>query len=84
MSAFCAWVYDWRGATPDGDGARAARAASVIAGAPRWKAVVAEDPHPNPSLPPADSLFGWFLPFRSAVLRMSASLCSFCLHPRWW
>jgi hypothetical protein len=80
MSAFCAWVYDWRAAKLDRDSVAATRAASVIAGAPRWKAVVAEDPHPSAALLSdpnlnltgsrgrTTSLFGWFLPFRTAVL----------------
>lgn len=65
QSAFCAWVYDWRRAKLDGEPAAATRAAAVIAGAPRWPAVRAEDPHPNPA--DRGSLFGWLLPFRSAV-----------------
>jgi hypothetical protein len=66
MSAFCAWVYDWRAAKLARNRAEAANAVSTIAAAPRWPAVVAEDPHPNPRNP--GSTFGWFLPFRSAVL----------------
>lgn len=68
MSAFCAWVYDWRHAKLDRDSAEAVRAVSVIAGAPRWQAVVAEDPYPSVGPGQNHSLFGWFLPFRSAVL----------------
>jgi hypothetical protein len=72
-SAFCAWVQDWRHATTGGDTSEAATAAQAIAAAPAWKAVTAEDPHPNPSAandPGAETgtLFGWMLPYRDAVL----------------
>jgi hypothetical protein len=72
-SAFCAWVQDWRQAAREGNSAEAQQAASTIAAAPSWSAVSAEDPNPNPSAPNdagADSgtLFGWMLPYRSAVL----------------
>lgn len=71
-SAFCAWVQSWRHALVAGDDAAAARAADMVAAAPRWQAVTAEDPHPSPTVP-ADqgttySLFGWMLPYRDAVL----------------
>jgi hypothetical protein len=73
MSAFCAWVDDWQRATTSGDSSEAATAAQNIAAAPTWKAVTAEDPHPDPSAfndPGAETgtLFGWFLPYRDAVL----------------
>jgi hypothetical protein len=83
MSAFCAWVYNWRQGKLDGDTGSAARAARVIASAPDWKAVLAEDPHPSASPPyigPGQhgrmTIFGWFLPFRSAVLNGDVSLVS--------
>jgi hypothetical protein len=71
--AFCAWVYDWRAAKREGDTSRAEQAAQTIDRAPSWSAVRALDPHPSAS-PPYTSqghktLFGWFLPFRAAVLR---------------
>jgi hypothetical protein len=73
MSAFCAWVQDWRHATSAGDSSEAQQAAATIAAAPGWSAVTAEDPHPNPNSvndPGAETgtLFGWFLPYRDAVL----------------
>ena len=72
-SAFCAWVQDWRTATLAGDSAEARQAAAAISGAPGWSAVTAEDPHPSPSAPndpgaEPGTLFGWMLPYRSAVL----------------
>ncbi len=73
MSAFCAWVQDWRHATSAGDSSEAQQAAATIAAAPGWSAVTAEDPHPDPNAvndPGAETgtLFGWFLPYRDAVL----------------
>jgi len=76
MSGFCAWVYAWRHDTLAGDTAGAGHAGAVIEAAPRWKAVTAEDPHPSAGplrntrggLTGNTSIFGWFLPFRSAVL----------------
>jgi hypothetical protein len=72
-SAFCAWVDDWRKATSAGNSSEAKQAATTIAAATGWSAVTAEDPHPNPSAvndPGAETgtLFGWFLPYRAAVL----------------
>jgi hypothetical protein len=72
-SAFCAWVQDWRQATATGNTAEAAAAAQTISAAPSWKAVSAEDPNPNPAQPndpnaEPGTLFGWMLPYRSAVL----------------
>lgn len=72
-SAFCAWVGDWRQATTSGDSAEVRKAATAIAAAPGWSAVTAEDAHPNPAAandPGAETgtLFGWFLPYRAAVL----------------
>jgi hypothetical protein len=72
-SAFCAWVQDWREATVTGNTSEAAAAAQTIQAAPSWKAVIAEDPNPSPSQPNDPSaepgtLFGWMLPYRSAVL----------------
>lgn len=72
-SAFCAWVSDWRHATSADDSSKAQQAAATIAAAPGWSAVTAEDPHPNPSAPndpgaETGTLFGWFLPYRDAVL----------------
>ncbi|HLY47919.1 MAG TPA: hypothetical protein VKR21_01875 [Solirubrobacteraceae bacterium] len=77
MSSFCAWVYDWRRAKLNGNHDAAERAAEMISGALHWSAVLAEDPHPTAGplheegyrLTGQHSLFGWFLPFRSAVLR---------------
>jgi hypothetical protein len=73
MSAYCAWVLDWRYADIAGDTAAAAAAAQTVFAAPRWKAVTAEDPHLDPAATGEDgksrtSLFGWMLPFRDAVL----------------
>lgn len=76
MSAFCAWIYDWRQAKLSHDSRASAQAAREIAAAPRWPAVVAEDPHPSSGplretrfgLTGSHSIFGWFLPFRAAVL----------------
>jgi hypothetical protein len=72
-SAFCAWVQDWRQAVRNSNSAEAQQAASTISAAPGWTAVTAEDPHPNaaaPNDPGAESgtLFGWMLPYRSAVV----------------
>jgi len=72
-SAFCAWVQDWRQATLTGNTTEAAAAASTISAAPNWSAVTAEDPNPSalaPNDPGAEpgTLFGWLLPYRSAVL----------------
>jgi len=72
-SAFCAWVQHWRQATVTGNTAEAATAAETIQAAPSWKAVTAEDPNPSPSQPndpnaEPGTLFGWILPYRSAVL----------------
>jgi len=74
MSAFCAWVLDWRYADMTGNSEVAAEDAKVISEAPEWKAVKDEDPHPDPNALEAsngwgtNSLFGWMLPFRDAVL----------------
>jgi hypothetical protein len=72
MSAFSAWVIDWWHASRAGDTAAAARDARIIAQAPHWDAVRAEDPHPRASMrgdlgSTQSSLFGWMLPFVSAV-----------------
>ena len=70
-SAYCAWIQKWRQA--DVGDAAAQQAAQVIAQAPDWKAVVAVDPHPDPSAandPGAapGTQFGWMLPYRDAVV----------------
>ena len=72
-SAFCAWVQDWRQAVREGNSSEAKQAAATVAAAPSWNAVTAEDPHPSASAandPGAETgtLFGWMLPYRSAVL----------------
>jgi hypothetical protein len=72
MSAFCAWVLDWRHADMTGDSETAAKAAQVISEAPSWKAVTDEDPHPDATVPGdmgsiQSTLFGWMLPYRDAV-----------------
>jgi hypothetical protein len=72
MSAFTAWVIDWWRAMHAGDTARAARDAQVIAEAPNWDAVRAEDPRPLASMPgdlgsTDTSLFGWILPYVPAI-----------------
>jgi hypothetical protein len=72
-SAFCAWVQDWGQALREGNSTEAQQAASTIAAAPSWSAVSAEDPNPSPSAPndpnaESGTLFGWMLPYRSAVL----------------
>jgi hypothetical protein len=76
MSAFCAWVYDWRQTKHASDHGGAQRAAEAIDSAPSWKSVRAEDAHPSAGglhdtkygVTGSHSLFGWFLPFRRAVL----------------
>jgi len=73
ISAYCAWVLDWRHAEAVGDTSAVTEAAQTISKAPRWKAVTAEDPHLDPAATGEDgksrtSLFGWMLPFRDAVL----------------
>jgi hypothetical protein len=88
MSAFCAWVDDWRQATSAGNSSEAEQAASTIAAAPGWSAVTAEDPHPNPSAandPGAETgtLFGWFLPYRDAVLAGDTGRVSHLLATRY-
>ncbi len=72
MSSFCAWVQAWRYADSTGNNGAAARAEQVISGAPGWKAVTDEDPHPDPTVPgdggsTQSTLFGWMLPYRDAV-----------------
>lgn len=72
MSAFTAWVNDWWHATRAGNSALAARDARIIARAPHWKAVRAEDPRPRASVPgdlgsTQTTLFGWMLPYVPAV-----------------
>ncbi len=72
MSAICAWVVDWRQATRNGDRARAAHDAAVLAGALRWPAVTAWDPHPRVSVPGDSgtthaSTFGWAIPYIAAI-----------------
>jgi hypothetical protein len=77
MSAFCAWIYDWKNATTTENSIVAQRAAEEIDTAPRWSAVRAEDPRLTAGplhttrygLRGQHSLFGWFLPFRDAVAR---------------
>ncbi len=71
-SACGAWVVDWRNAMMAGRTALAARDARVIAGALRWKAISAEDPHPSMSTPgdmgtTQPSQFGWMIPIIQAV-----------------
>jgi hypothetical protein len=73
MSAFCAWVLDWRHAEITGDTNTVDQATQVISEAPSWKAVTNEDPHPDPTVPGdmgsiQSTLFGWMLPYRDAVL----------------
>lgn len=72
-SAFFAWVQAWRAADIAGQSTVAAQAAAMIAAAPRWSAVTAEDPHPQASVPgdlgtTTYTPFGWMLPYRDAVL----------------
>lgn len=77
MSAFCAWIYDWRHASQTGNQAVSAQASREIAAAPGWPAVRAEDPHPSAGplhqtrggLTGSHTMFGWFLPFGRAVSR---------------
>lgn len=81
MSAFCAWVYDWRDSEKSGNTSEVVHATSVIAGALTWPAVVAEDPHPSESVPgdlgsTHPSLFGWFIPFQNAVASGDAAAVS--------
>jgi hypothetical protein len=77
-SAFCAWVQDWWQAQSEGNSAEANQAATSIAAAPKWSAVTAEDSHPSASAPndpgaESGTLFGWMLPYRSAVLAGDSS-----------
>lgn len=79
MSAFCAWVSDWQAAESSGNTSEASNAASEIAGALKWPAVVAEDPHP--AYPQQEqngyiSTFGWFIPLQNAVQSGDASQVS--------
>lgn len=75
QSAFCAWVYDWRHAVRTHSQAGISAATAHIDAAPRWSAVRALDPHPSAGplhhtrtgLNGRHSMFGWLLPFRSAV-----------------
>jgi hypothetical protein len=71
-SAFCAWVRTWRAAEIAGDSEAASQATQMVSAAPGWAAVTAEDPHPSTSVPSDGgstySLFGWMLPYRTAVL----------------
>ena len=72
MSAICAWVLDWRQATRNDDRARAVHDAAVLAGALRWRAVTAWDPHPSVSVPgdggtTHPSTFGWAIPYIAAT-----------------
>lgn len=72
-SAFCAWVQNWRRAGVAGDANASTQSAQMIAQAPSWRAVTAEDPHPDPAATndpgaASGSLFGWMLPYRDAVL----------------
>jgi hypothetical protein len=72
-SAFCGWVKSWRQDTIAGDASAAMQAAQTISQATSWRAVTDEDAHPDPSAandPGAETgtLFGWMLPYRSAVL----------------
>ncbi|HEX3832750.1 MAG TPA: hypothetical protein VHW04_12310 [Solirubrobacteraceae bacterium] len=65
-------MIDWRQAARTGDRARASHDAAVLAGALRWSAVAAWDPHPRVSVPGdvgsvAPSKFGWTIPYISAV-----------------
>jgi hypothetical protein len=81
MSAFCAWASYWRQAQASGDTTQAADAASVIAGALTWPAVVAEDPHPSSSVTgdlgtTHPSLFGWFIPIQTAVANRNTAAVS--------
>jgi hypothetical protein len=62
MSAFCAWVSDYGQAKKSGNTADASKAASEVANALSWPAVRAEL-----SYPVKWSVFGWFLPYQSAV-----------------
>jgi hypothetical protein len=72
-SAYCAWVQDWRQAMVAGDSGEAQQAEVAIAAAPGWSAVTAEDPHPSPTAAndagaETGTLFGWMLPYGTAVL----------------
>jgi hypothetical protein len=66
-------VQAWREADIAGRPAAVAQAAAMIAAAPGWSAVTAEDPDPDASVPgdlgtKTYTLFGWMLPYRDAVL----------------
>jgi hypothetical protein len=72
MSAFVAWIVDWRRELLAGSRAAAVRDARVIEGALNWKAVRAWDPHPtthrrDDSGGFQPSLFGWMIPYIQAV-----------------
>ena len=72
QAAICAWILDWRVAMRSGDSARAARDASILAGALRWRAVRAWDPPPSTAVP-GDSgstdprEVGWAIPYIAAA-----------------
>jgi hypothetical protein len=72
-SAFCGWVKTWWQASAVGNTALASKAAQMIAQAPSWPAIRAEDPHPDPAAPNDEgavtgTIFGWLLPYRNAIL----------------
>lgn len=72
QAAICAWILDWRAAMRQGDTARAAHDAAVLAGALGWSAVRAWDPHPSTSVAgdggtTHPSEFGWAIPYIAAV-----------------
>jgi hypothetical protein len=72
MSAFVAWIVDWRREMIADRRAAATRDAQVIEDALNWKAVRAWDPRPtthrrDDSGGFQPSLFGWMIPFIQAV-----------------
>jgi hypothetical protein len=68
MGAFCAWVNDFKSATLSGNSSEALIASREVAGAAAWGAVRAEDQHPG-----SGTIFGFFLPFQSAVAASNAT-----------
>lgn len=72
QAAICAWILDWRAAMRRGDASRASHDVAVLAGALKWPAVTAWDPHPSMSVPGDSgtthpSEFGWAIPYIATV-----------------
>jgi hypothetical protein len=72
-TAFCSWVSAWLEDRAGGDGPATRRSVAAIVASPRWPAVAAMDPAPDPRGRVGDNgersstLFGWALPVIAAV-----------------